>query len=134
MALEVTGKLFKVLPEVTGEGKNGTWRKQEFVLETLDSMYPKKICMEVWGDKLQILAGYSEGDIIKASIEVESREYQTKWYTNVKAWKLERDGASSSSANTASNTSNNTRSNAQIQQDPFPEDLSSNSGDSDLPF
>ena len=65
MALEISGKLIKKLPEVTGTGKNGTnWIKQEFVIETQDQ-YPKKVCMSVWGDKTQDLTPVQEGEIVK---------------------------------------------------------------------
>ena len=40
--MQITGRLFKVLPAQTGEGKNGPWRRQDIILET-DGQYPKKI-------------------------------------------------------------------------------------------
>ncbi|TAE12075.1 MAG: DUF3127 domain-containing protein [Bacteroidetes bacterium] len=136
MALEITGKLIKVLPEVTGEGKNGTWRKQEFVIETLDATYPKKICMELWGDKTFILQTFAEGDTLKVSFDVESRPYQDRWFTSVKAFLVRREGegnAQGQNANT--NTNTQTRQNAPIPQDPYPDDLLNNGGGADeLPF
>ena len=96
MALELSGKLIKKLPEVTGTGKNGTnWIKQEFVLETQDQ-YPKKVCMSVWGDKTQDLTPVQEGEIIKVQFNVESREYNDRWYTEIRAYKLDRTGSSPS--------------------------------------
>ena len=50
--MEIAGKIVQVLPLQTGEGKNGPWKKQDFVLET-DAQYPKKICIAVWGDKIE---------------------------------------------------------------------------------
>ena len=49
MSHEITAKLLSSLPEQTGSGKNGTWVKQDFIVETEDQ-YPKKICMSAWGD------------------------------------------------------------------------------------
>ncbi len=49
--MEISGNVISILPEVTGQGKNGTWRKQEFILET-DGQYPKKVCIAMWGDKI----------------------------------------------------------------------------------
>jgi hypothetical protein len=88
MALEITGKLIKVMNPVTGDGKNGSWTKQEFVLETYDQ-YPKRICCSVWGEKVDSLRKYQVGDDVKASINIESREYNERWYTEVRAWKLD---------------------------------------------
>ena len=88
MALEITGKLYKVLAEQTGSGKNGNWVKQEFVIETTEQ-YPKKICCSAWGDKVAALKGLQPGDMIKVSFNVESREYNERWYTDIRAWKID---------------------------------------------
>jgi hypothetical protein len=87
MALEVSGKLIKVLPSVSGSGKNGTWIKQEFIIETKDQ-YPKKICLTAWGDVADIIENFSIGDVLNVSFNLESREHNEKWYTEVKAWKI----------------------------------------------
>lgn len=88
MALEVNGKLVRVMNPVTGEGRNGSWTKQEFVVETFDQ-YPKKICMSVWGEKVDALRRFQVGDDVKVSINLESREYNERWYTEVRAWKID---------------------------------------------
>ncbi|MDP5139297.1 MAG: DUF3127 domain-containing protein, partial [Spirosomaceae bacterium] len=49
--MDINGRVIQVLPEQTGEGKNGMWKKQDFVIET-ESQYPKKVCFTVWGDKI----------------------------------------------------------------------------------
>jgi len=74
------------LPVQEGQGKNGVWKKQEFILETGDT-YPKKVCIAVWGDKIDI-KGFKMGDAVDVSFDVESREYNGRWYTDVKAWKV----------------------------------------------
>lgn len=84
--MEITGKIIQILPEETGEGRNGTWKKQNFVLETQDQ-YPKKVCISVWGDKID-LNQFGENAVITASINIESREYNNRWYTDVKAWRI----------------------------------------------
>ncbi|GAB3921942.1 DUF3127 domain-containing protein [Larkinella terrae] len=93
MAMEITGKLVKVLPEQTGQGRNGTWTKQQFVIETIDQ-FPKQVCLMAWGDKAADLAQYVPGDTVKCAISIESREYNDRWYTDVRAWRIESaDGA-----------------------------------------
>jgi hypothetical protein len=87
--MEINGKLIKVLPEVKGEGRNGPWRKQEFIMETLAADYPKKVCITVWGDKIN-LNDYKENEQLKVYIDIESREYNGRWYTDVKAWRIDR--------------------------------------------
>ena len=88
--MEITGSILNKLDVVTGEGKNGPWKKQDFILETQDQ-YPKKVCITVWGDKIN-LESFSENEIVTVSINVESREYNTRWYTDVKAWKIVKAG------------------------------------------
>lgn len=85
--MEITGTLIQVLTPQTGTGKNGQWKKQDFIIETTD-MYPKKICLAAWGDKIDI-SKFSLGQTVKASFDVESREYNGKWYTDVKAFNLQ---------------------------------------------
>jgi hypothetical protein len=85
--MQITAKLIQLLPLQTGMSKNGQWRKQDVIVET-DSQYPKKICVSIWGDKInenQLQIGNS----LAISYELESREYNNKWYTDVKAFRIE---------------------------------------------
>ncbi|MHC1702402.1 MAG: DUF3127 domain-containing protein [Tenuifilaceae bacterium] len=98
MSLEITGKLITKLPQQTGQGKNGTWIKQDFIIETQDQ-FPKKVCISLWGEKAKELDAIAMGENVKAGINIESREFNGKWYTDVKAWKIEKTGAASSQKN-----------------------------------
>ncbi len=84
--MEITGKLVQILPEETGESKNGPWKKQSFIIETQEQ-YPKKVCITVWGDKVD-LKSFSLDQDITAGINIASREFNGKWYTDVTAWRL----------------------------------------------
>ncbi|MGR3810690.1 DUF3127 domain-containing protein [Jiulongibacter sp. NS-SX5] len=97
--MEISGNIIQVLPLQSGEGKNGPWKKQDFVLET-ESQYPKKVCISMWGDRIdENLIKVGTG--VTASIDVESREYNGRWYTDVRAWKLEATTAGADSSETA---------------------------------
>lgn len=85
--MELKGKIIKELPLVEGQGKKGSWAKQDYVLQT-EGQYPKSICFSVWGDNIDKL-NISLGDEVTVSIELESREYNSKYYTEVRAWKAE---------------------------------------------
>jgi hypothetical protein len=89
--MEIQGKIIQLLPEQSGAGKNGTWRKREYVLETQDQ-YPKKVCFNLWGEKID-QNPVAIGDNVKVLFDLESREFNGKWYTDVKAWKIETAGA-----------------------------------------
>jgi hypothetical protein len=96
--MEIVGKVISLLPLQKGQGKNGEWKKQEFILET-EGQYPKKVCISVWGDKVDQFR-ISEGEKLTASIEVESREFNGRWYTDVKAWRVVK-GAAAAAAESA---------------------------------
>lgn len=86
--MEIKGKVTHVLPEQSGEGRNGTWRKQSYVVE-MPGTYPKSVCFDIWGNNIDAF-GIKMDEELTVSIDIESREYNGKWFTNVKAWKVER--------------------------------------------
>ncbi len=93
--MHIDGTIIRLLDEVTGQGQKGPWRKREFVLQTQDQ-YPKQVCVTAWGDLIDQIP--AEGDMIRAHIDVASREYNNRWYTDVKVWKFEPADAASDSA------------------------------------
>jgi len=93
--MEISGTIIQLLPEKSGKSDRGPWRKQEYVLES-EGQYPKKVCFMVWGDKIDELS-IKEGEALSVSIDIESREYNGKWYTDVKAWQVNRGDAAPAS-------------------------------------
>jgi hypothetical protein len=94
MSLVVKGKIEQLLSLQTGTSNRGEWKKQEFILET-DEQYPKKICFTLFNDKIGLLEGFNTGMEVEVSFNVESREYNGRWFHNVNAWKIDRiDGES----------------------------------------
>ncbi|PLW92467.1 MAG: hypothetical protein C0592_10710 [Marinilabiliales bacterium] len=89
--MELSGKIVQVLDIVTGEGKNGQWKKQDFILE-LPGQYQKKVCITIFGDKVEQF-NVQVGQEVKVDVDVASREYNGKWFTNVNAWKIETQGS-----------------------------------------
>ena len=86
---EINGKVIAVLPIATGEGKNGTWKSQDYVLET-GGQYPKKVCFNLFGDSIEKF-NVGIDDEIKVSYDIESREYNGRWFTTIRAWKVEKE-------------------------------------------
>ena len=88
--MQISAKLIQILPLQSGTGKNGEWKKQDIIVETQEQ-YPKKICVSVWGDKIPsqpLIVGIN----LLIDIDIESREYNGRWYTDVKAWKIQVSG------------------------------------------
>jgi len=89
--MEISGKIIAVLPMATGEGKNGIWRSQDYVLETSDQ-YPKKVCFNLFNDKIDQFP-MAIDDVVNVSFDIESREYNGRWYTSIRAWKVDKNAA-----------------------------------------
>lgn len=94
--MEISGKIVEVLEEKSGQSAKGGWRKQEYILETQEQ-FPKKVCFVVWGDKIDDFA-IKPNQEVEVSIDIESREFNGRWYTDVKAWKVVAKGGAASSA------------------------------------
>ena len=65
--MELIGKIVQVLPLQEGVSKAGNpWKKQEYILETLGTQYPRKVCFNLFGDNV----------------------VNGRWYTDVRAWNV----------------------------------------------
>lgn len=86
--MEIKGRV-KTLGALTeGTSARGAWQKQELIIETIEQ-YPKQVCLICWGERVAEAQRFTPGQIIKAHINIESREFNGKWYTDVKPWKFE---------------------------------------------
>ncbi|MBR5335100.1 MAG: DUF3127 domain-containing protein [Bacteroidaceae bacterium] len=93
--MEITGKIIAVLPERGGTSKTGNeWKMQEYVLETHEQ-YPKKICFNVFGADKIAQFNIQAGEELTVSFDINAREYQGRWYNDIRAWKVERGDAAS---------------------------------------
>lgn len=118
--MEITGKLIKLLPTQSGEGKKGAWTKKDFVLETFGE-YPKKVAFSSWNDKADIVMNKAIGTTLKVKFAPESREYNERWYTDLRAYLI-------TDVNGNQTTSAASQNEAKPQQEPESE------GEGDLPF
>lgn len=84
MQVEITGKIVNVLPTQSGQGKNGEWVKNSFVIEWQDNGYKQLLCLEVNGaDKFEkmknaVKVGYD----VLCKFSVSSREWNGKYFTS----------------------------------------------------
>jgi len=93
MAMEITGEVIAVLQTETGQGKKGEWKKQSAIIET-PGQYPTKVAVELWNDKVGVL---STGDIATVSFNPESREFNSRWYTTLRVWKVDKTNSTPTS-------------------------------------
>ncbi|MBQ7945342.1 MAG: DUF3127 domain-containing protein [Bacteroidales bacterium] len=86
--MEIQGKIIKKLPLASGEGRNGTWRRQEYVLEYGDR-FPKQVCFSLMNARIDQYPMEIDEEVI-VSFDIESREYNGRYYTSVSAWKVDK--------------------------------------------
>ena len=99
MALELEGKIVQKLTPASGTSARGVWARQDFILEYMDGQYPTSVCFTAWGqDKVQDLQKYAVGDAVKVSFNVKGREYNGRWYNDLRIWKLAPAGAAAPAA------------------------------------
>ena len=99
-AMEITGKIIAVLQERGGVSKTGNeWKMQEYVLETHEQ-FPKKLCFNVFGADKIAQFNIQAGDELTVSFDINAREYNGRWYNDIRAWRVERGAAPAAAAET----------------------------------
>ena len=87
--MEIKGTVKKLLDIFSGTSKAGKeWSKQELVIET-DNQFQSIVCVTFFGDKVSLINNVTEGDQVTIQINLESREFNEKWYHNINGWALE---------------------------------------------
>ena len=87
--MEFEAIIYRIMPAVTGTSARGNWTKQEVIFE-MPGEFNRKVCVAFWGEKVQELSQYKVGDKLSVSANVESREYNGRWFTEVRAWRVTR--------------------------------------------
>ena len=86
--MEIVGKIIAVLPEQSGIAKNGNpWKVQAYVLETTEQ-YPRKVHFEIFGEERIKQYPCAIDQLVTVSFDIESREFNGRWYTSIRAWKV----------------------------------------------
>lgn len=77
----------QIMSGVSQQGKQ--WQKMEIILQTQEQ-YPKSVCLTAFNQVVNDSMSFNIGELVDANISVESREFNGKWYTDVKVWSFER--------------------------------------------
>ena len=144
MALELEGRIKQKLAKQSGQGAKGSWTKQDFVLEYQDGNFPAEVCLTAFGnDKVADLDKYQINDAVKVAFNLRAREYNGRWYNDVRVWRIAPAGQSAPAQQAAYQAPQNNYApapqqnyGAQPQQAPAPtiDDLPSEDPSNDLPF
>ncbi|MBP6970826.1 MAG: DUF3127 domain-containing protein [Bacteroidaceae bacterium] len=128
--MEITGRIIAVLEARSGTSKasGNPWKIQEFVLETIHEQYPKKMMLSIFGEDKIRQAAINLGDEVVVSFDINAREYNGRWYNDIRAWRVSHDVSGGA---------------APVGQDyvqapptgaPAPDDFAPSSEKDDLPF
>lgn len=87
--MEFEGTVSKIMPATTGTSARGPWQRQEVIFDMqTQSQYPRKVCVTFF-NKPDDVARLHEGVVYVVSVDIESREYNGRWYTDVRAWRVQ---------------------------------------------
>jgi hypothetical protein len=95
------------------------------VLDVTEGQYTRKIAFSIWGeDKYNALKAVSIGTTIKVIFNIESREYQERWFTDCRCSQIE----------TFNTYISNDNKEEQKQEEPNQEEKEEEKQEEDLPF
>ena len=86
--MEFEGTDYKILPMPKGTSARGDWQRQDVVFEMQDGPYTRKICVTFF-NRPDDVARLKEGATYNVSVNIESREYNGRWYTDIRAWRIQ---------------------------------------------
>ena len=88
--MEIVGKVIQILPiqQGTSQRTGNPWMIQSFIIETQEQ-YPRKVCIEMFGEDKIKANPVAIDNIVTVFFDLESREFNGRWYTSVRAWKVQ---------------------------------------------
>ena len=86
--MEFEGTVYKILPLTKGTSARGEWQRQDVVFDMPDGNFSRKICVTFF-NRPDDVARLREGAAYTVSVNIESREYNGRWYTDIRAWRLQ---------------------------------------------
>jgi hypothetical protein len=95
--MEIIGKVVRLGNLTEGTSARGPWRKQDLIIET-EEQYPRTVCLTCWTNQIDEIQKFAPGQTIKAQIEISSREFNGKWYTDVRVWRFDPVGVAAAPA------------------------------------
>lgn len=133
---DITGKVIAILePQRFVSQKNGNeYVTTVFVIET-QGQYPKKVAMKVMGEDKFKQMGIAMGCTYNVSFDVESREWNGKWFTECQAWRTQLVDGTQEQTQQSTTQTNQKTANSHAQT-PLPENNGGCDGEQnvELPF
>lgn len=85
--MDFEGKVLQILQPTKGTSSRGEWQRQEVIFE-MTQEFSRKAAVTFFNkpadvEKLRV------GESYIVSVNIESREYNGRWYTDVREWRIQ---------------------------------------------
>ena len=119
--MDFEGKVLQILQPTKGTSSRGEWQRQEVIFE-MTQEFSRKVAVTFFNkpadvEKLRV------GESYIVSVNIESREYNGRWYTDVREWRIQplqqQAAAPAAELSPLGEESSYTRSDAPIDDMPF---------------
>ena len=87
--MDITGRIIAVMEKRSGQSQRSgnTWASQDYVLETQEQ-YPRRCLFNVFGEDKINEYNLQIGSEVTVSFDINAREYNGRWYNDVRAWRV----------------------------------------------
>ena len=135
--MELTGKIIAVLPPRSGvsQRSGNNWMTQEYVIEVPGGMYPLKMVFNLFGEDRIKQFNIQPGEELTVAFDIDAREYNGRWFNDIRAFNITRAGAAAPAAQVATEATPAAQAfgTQQPTAQPFPPAPNTDEG-GDLPF
>lgn len=89
--MELTGKIIAVLPARSGVSQRtgNQWMTQEYVIE-VPGQYPRKCVFNIFGEDRIKQFNIQMGEELTVSFDIDAREYNGRWFNDIRAFNIQR--------------------------------------------
>ena len=89
--MELTGKIIAVLPANSGVSQRtgNPWMSQEYVIE-VPGQYPRKCMFRLFGEDRIKQFNIQMGEELTVSFDIDAREYNGRWFNDIRAFNIQR--------------------------------------------
>ena len=88
---KLTGKIIAVLPARSGVSQRtgNQWMTQEYVIE-VPGQYPRKCVFNIFGEDRIKQFNIQMGEELTVSFDIDAREYNGRWFNDIRAFNIQR--------------------------------------------
>lgn len=87
--MEFEGTVYRIMPITKGTSARGDWQRQDVIFDYSDGgNFTRKMCVTFF-NRPDDVAKLREGARYQVSVNIDAREYNGRWFTDIRAWRLQ---------------------------------------------